>query len=163
MRLKKSKYWIMLVLFGLLVACDDKQVFDSYQKLDGNWAKNDSIRFEFEQTDTINPYNLFLNIRDNKKYPFSNIFLIVNFKNPKNEVKIDTLEYEMAFPNGELMGTGFSDIKENKLWYQENFIFNKSGKYEVIITQAVRETGEVNDVENLPGITEIGFRIEKTN
>ncbi|MEZ4853170.1 gliding motility lipoprotein GldH [Flavobacterium sp.] len=163
MRLKKSKYWIMLVFFGLLVACDGKQVFDSYQKLDGNWAKNDSIRFEFEQTDTINPYNLFLNIRDNKKYPFSNIFLIVNFKNPKNEVKIDTLEYEMAFPNGELMGSGFSDIKENKLWYQENFTFNKSGKYEVIITQAVRETGEVNGVEELPGITEIGFRIEKTN
>ena len=32
---------------------------------------------------------------------------------PNGKVVKDTLEYKMAAPNGELLGTGFSDIKEN--------------------------------------------------
>lgn len=163
MILKKNKYWLIIMILALLfVSCDDKQVFDKYHKLNGSWTKNDSIRFEFEQTDTISPYNLFLNVRNNSDYPFNNMFVIVALKNPKNEIKIDTLEYQMAYPDGKLMGDGFSDVKESKLWYQESFIFKNSGKYEVVLTQAVRETGKVTGIDELPGITEIGFRIEKT-
>ena len=76
-------------------------------------------------------------------------------------VKTDTLEYLMANPDGSLMGEGFSDIKESKLWYQEGFIFNKKGKYNISISQAVRETGDIEGVQDLKGITDLGFRIEK--
>ena len=34
------------------------------------------------------------------------------------------------------------------------------GKYKVYIKQAVRETGKVPGVEQLEGITDVGFRIE---
>ncbi len=156
-----SKYGVLLLLSIVLFSCDDTRVFDQYHKLDGTWAKNDSIRFNFEQKDTINPYNLFLNVRNNNDYPFSNLFVIVSLKDPENGIKIDTLEYEMAYPDGKLMGTGFSDIKESKLWYQENFTFKKPGNYEIIITQALRQTGSINGVEKVPGVTEVGFRIEK--
>ena len=88
--------------------------------------------------------------------------LTLHLENPDNEVKIDTLEYAMANPDGTLMGEGFSDIKENKLWYQENFVFKKSGDYKIFVTHALRETGSITGVETLPGITEVGFRIEKT-
>jgi hypothetical protein len=37
------------------------------------------------------------------------------------------------------------------------------GPYKVSIKQAVRQTGKVAGVVQLDGITEIGFRIEKTN
>jgi len=52
------------------------------------------------------------------------------------------------------------DVKENKLWYKENVIFNESGDYTVNIQHAMRENGKVNGVEALEGITDIGFRIE---
>jgi gliding motility-associated lipoprotein GldH len=68
----------------------------------------------------------------------------------------------MANPDGTLMGDGWSDIKESKLWYEENFTFPEDGKYKVSIQQAVRQTGKVKGVEVLKGITEIGFRIEST-
>ncbi len=163
MLLKKNKYWLITLLLLFFASCDDKQFFDRYHTLDGSWAKNDSIRFNFQQNDTVNSYNLFLNIRNNNEYPFSNLYVIVDFKNPKNEVKRDTLEYEMAYPDGKLMGTGFSDIKENKLWYQENFRFKNPGEYQVTIIQAVREANKINGLTALSGITEVGFRIEKTN
>lgn len=155
------KYWLFLILLVTFASCDQNRVFDEYHELDGSWSKTDSIHFEFEQNDTINPYNLFLNIRNNNEYPFNNLFVIVSLKNPSNEVKIDTLEYQMANPDGTLMGNGFTDVKESKLWYQENFVFKKAGKYEVDIMHALRESGEIGGLERVDGVTEVGFRIEK--
>ena len=58
---------------------------------------------------------------------------------------VDTLEYKMAQPNGELLGTGFTDVKENKLWYKENFTFNESGTYLIKLQHAMRENGNINE------------------
>ena len=66
----------------------------------------------------------------------------------------------MANPDGTLLGNGFSDIKESKLWYKENYFFTETGKYKLHIEQAVRETGKIKGVEKLEGISELGFRIE---
>ena len=52
-------------------------------------------------------------------------------------------------------------MKESELWYLENFRFKRAGKYNVEIVQAVRETGKVDGVSELKGITELGLRIEK--
>ena len=149
----------MIVFF---ISCDEKRVFDEYKGLNGTWEKDSIIRFTFNQNDTIHPYNLFLNIRNNNDYPFSNLFLTVTMKQPDSLVKIDTLEYAMANADGSLMGEGFSDVKESKLWYQENFVFKQKGEYTIEIQQALRETGSVSGVEELKGVTDVGFRIEKT-
>jgi len=163
MVLKKSNLLFLISFSMLFFSCDKKRVFDEYRKLDGSWNKKDTIVFLFEQNDTINAHNLFLNIRNNNDYPYNNLYVIVSLKQPDGLIKIDTLEYVMAYPDGRLMGEGFSDIKENKLWYQENFIFKKQGEYTLKILQALRKTGEISGDEELKGITEVGFRIEKTN
>ena len=158
----RNKYWAILFLLFLFVACDKNSVFDNYKELNGTWSKKDTIRFDFEQNDSINPYNLFINIRNNKDYPFNNLYLIVSLKNPKNEVKIDTLEYQMANPDGYLLGNGFLDVKESKLWYLENFNFENKGKYEVNIVNALGKSGMISGLDDVDGILEVGFRIEKT-
>lgn len=81
---------------------------------------------------------------------------------PNGKVISDTLEYEMTKPNGEWLGTGFGDVKENKLWYKENVKFYESGDYCVRIKQAMRKNGQVEGIEDLQGITDVGFRIEKS-
>ena len=68
----------------------------------------------------------------------------------------------MARPDGEWLGTGFGDVKENKLWYKEHVRFKEPGEYRVNIRHAMRKNGEVNGIQNLDGITDVGFRIEKT-
>jgi gliding motility-associated lipoprotein GldH len=83
---------------------------------------------------------------------------------PNGKILKDTLEYKMADPDGKLLGTGFTDVKENKLWYkgfERPFMFNESGEYKIKIQHAMRQNGQVNGIENLVGITDIGFRIEK--
>ena len=164
MHLKKTNFIGLMLIAVLFISCDKKQFLCEYKELDGTWKKADTLRFSFEQNDTVNPYHLFLNVRNNNDYPFNNMYLIVTMKEPgkKPTIAVDTLEYLMAKPDGTLLGEGFSDVKESKLWYLENFRFKRVGKYNVEVVQAVRETGKVEGVAELKGITELGLRIEKT-
>jgi len=152
---------ILIIIALSLFACDKKRVFDEYKTVGGGWDKDSVVNFDLPELDSLKTYNLFVNVRDNDQYKFSNLFLIVSMEHPKGVVKVDTLEYEMADAEGNLLGEGFSDIKESKLFYKEKVRFPK-GKYKVSIRQAVRQNGKVAGVDKLDGITEVGFRIEST-
>lgn len=158
----KSSLFVFGALLALLCSCDDNHVFDDYKSFDGAWNKDTIVSFQFEQQDTTSLYNMFINLRSNNDYSYSNIFLIVAMQEPNNKTTIDTLEYEMAYPDGTLMGEGFTDFKESKLWYRENVKFPSQGNYKISIQQAVREADKVIGVQELEGITEVGFRVETT-
>ena len=155
----KSKYIVILIAAVTFVSCDKNYVFDDFHSVGTAWHRDSVVTYNLPKLDTTKSYNLFVNLRTNNKYPFSNLFLIVALEQPDGMTKVDTLEYLMADTDGSMLGNGFSDIKESKLYYKEKVKFN-TGKYKVQIKQAVRETGKVSGVQELPGITEVGFRIE---
>ena len=157
MRIKNSG--ILLLAAILLFSCDKKRVFDQYKSVGSAWHKDSIISFDLPVLDSTKKYNLFVNIRDNNNYPFNNLFLIVAIEMPSGFTKVDTLEYQMAELDGTLLGNGFSDIKESKLYYKEDVKFK--GNYKVHIKQAVRQSGKIPGVEALQGITDVGFRIEQ--
>lgn len=158
----KRNSLLLLLVFMTLMSCKKGIFYDSYQRVDGGWSKDDVKSFEVSQEDTLSTYNLFLNIRNNKEYAFSNLFVIVKVEQPNEIVLVDTLEYQMAEPDGTLLGTGFSDVKENKLWIKEGYVFPVKGDYTFKVEQVVREIGDVEGVELLKGISDIGIQIEKT-
>ena len=153
--------FLISVLLVLMMSCDKNRVFDEYQSVTG-WNKDSIITFKLGELDSLKQYNLFINIRNNNDYLYSNLFLITQIQFPQGKVVTDTLEYEMAKSNGEWLGTGFGDVKESKLWYKKAVNFEEPGKYQVRIKQAMRKNGEVNGITNLQGITDVGFRIENT-
>ena len=144
----------------MVISCDKKRVFDEYKSVGKSWNKDSIVSFDLPKLDPKKQYNLFINIRDNNDFPFNNLFLIVSMEQPDKKTKVDTLEYQMANPDGSLLGDGFTDVKESKLIFKERMKFTE-GEYKIHIKQAVRQTGKVTGVEKLDGITEVGFRIEK--
>jgi len=154
---------LVLALVFCFISCDNHRVFDAYTSVPNKWHKDSIVNFKINPPDTINPYNLFVNLRNTNAYKYNNLFLIVEMTFPHGKTIKDTLEYRMAEPSGELLGTGITDVKENKLWYKESVIFNEAGAYEVAIQHAMRERGKVNGVTYLEGITDVGFRVEKPN
>ncbi len=146
----------------MVFSCDSKQIFDEYKSVPNQWNKDSLISFTVTPPDSTNLYNLFINIRNTSDFKFNNLFLIAEMNFPNGKTITDTLEYQMAKPNGELLGEGFTDVKENKLWYKEGVRFDEIGDYSIIIQHAMRNNGEVNGVDNLTGITDVGFRIEPT-
>ncbi|WP_452220579.1 gliding motility lipoprotein GldH [Lacinutrix salivirga] len=159
----RSNVVFLFILFLGVVSCDSKRVFDEYKSVSNAWNKNDKVSFTIPQPDSTNTYNLFVNLRTTNAYKYSNLFLIVSMEFPHGKTITDTLEYKMAEPNGQMLGEGISDVKEHKLWYKEGVDFNEDGAYKVHIQQAMRENGSVNGITNLEGVTDVGFRIEKTN
>ena len=99
----------------LVVSCDSYKIFDEYKSVNGSWQAKNIVEFSFTFKDTIESYNVFINVRNNNNYQYNNLFLIGEIKFPNGKSITDTLEYKMAKPTGELLGTGFSDVKENKL------------------------------------------------
>ncbi|WP_046746095.1 gliding motility lipoprotein GldH [Kordia zhangzhouensis] len=158
--LNKCAFLLCILSTVVLISCDGKRIYDEYASVDNSWNKETSLSFKFQQPDTINKYNLFINVRNTNEYEFRNLFLIVHMNFPNGNVVSDTLEYEMAAPNGEWLGAGVS-TKESKLWYKENVRFPEEGTYEVNIQQAMRKINEPKGVQSLKGISEVGFRIEK--
>jgi len=157
MWIKNSALLLLTVI--LFSSCDKKRVFDEYKSVGSDWHKDSIVTFNLPELDSTKRYNLFVNLRANNDYLYNNLFLIVAMELPNGFTKVDTLEYQMADPDGTLLGNGFSDLKESKLFYKENVRFKS--KYKVYIKQAVRENGKVPGVTDLDGITEVGFRIEK--
>ncbi|WP_353777041.1 gliding motility lipoprotein GldH [Winogradskyella sp. 3972H.M.0a.05] len=159
--LKKNSWIISLLL--VCFACDSNQIFDAYESFPNKWHKDEVVSFSMTPPDSTQAYNLYVNIRNNNDYRFNNLFLIVELNYPNGKAIKDTLKYKMAAPDGTLLGTGFSDVKENKLWYkgyESPFVFNETGEYTINIQHAMRENGKVDGVENLEGITDVGFRVE---
>ena len=157
MWIKNSALLFLVVI--LFSSCDKKRVFDEYKSVGSAWHKDSVVPFNLPKLDSTKRYDLFINLRANNAYKYNNLFLIVAMELPNGFTKVDTLEYEMTNPDGTMLGNGFSDLKESKLYYKENVKFR--GKYKVYIKQAVRENGKVPGVTALDGITEVGFRIEK--
>lgn len=160
MKIKNNILFILLLL--LVISCDKKRVFDEYKSVGKTWHKDSIVTFELPKLDPKKFFNLYVNVRDNDDYPFNNLFLIVSLEQPNRKVKVDTLEYQMTNPDGTLLGDGFTDVKESKLFYKDKVNFTQKGIYKVHIQQATRQTGKIEGVTTLPGISDVGFRIEST-
>lgn len=156
------KKWMFYVGFLLIISCNTPEIYNQYQPIENEeWDFNNKIEFIVNNIDTISKKNVFINIRNNKNYEFSSLFLIAKIQFPNEITVVDTLEYEMTNANGNWLGTGFSDIKENKLFYKENVIFNQQGNYKFTIQQATRSIYDVEGKNPLKGITDVGISIEK--
>ena len=163
----QSKSVLCSLLFAFVAfSCQQNKPFDRYTSIPDSWGKQQTISYNFSAPDTLNPYDLFINLRTTTDYKFSNLFLVVELNYPNGKVTKDTLEYKMAKPSGELLGTGFASIKEHKLWlkgHEAPFVFTEEGSYQIHIQQAMRVRGESNGVAQLEGIMDVGFSIESPN
>ncbi|HHC79892.1 MAG TPA: gliding motility lipoprotein GldH [Flavobacteriia bacterium] len=156
------KLVIIIIISLSIISCNDTTVFDTYKPISkAQWHKDSIVSFTFNPVDTLSKNNVYINIRNNNDYPYSNLFLIVDIHFPDNNTVVDTLEYEMTDAQGKFLGSGFTDIKENKLEYKTNVAFPTKGTYTFSIQHAMRKSGEVNGITLLDGITDVGLQIEK--
>ncbi len=155
---------LILISASVSFSCNTKLVKSEFRATNsGAWNKDNTIAFSFSEIDTVQRHNIFINVRNDATFAYSNLFLIAELEFPTGETLKDTLQYEMALPDGTWLGKGYGSIKENKLWYKENIVFPTTGVYTIRISQAMRKNGSVNGVVNLEGITDVGYEIERSS
>ena len=151
-----------LIFLFLILSCNSNVEFIQYNSVNGIWHKDSIQNFNFELDSRPNLlYNSFINLRINEKYPFNNIFLIVSLRDSLNTLSIDTLEYKLADKYGNFTGKKQINIVENSLLHKENIELDKDKRYFVSIEHVMRIINKADGLENLNGIVDIGYKLEK--
>ena len=148
----------LFVFFGVclvIVSCDPTRVYEENMEVPGQeWNKNNAMVFSPEITDSTLIYNVFLNVRNEGSYSYSNIFLFITTTSPGGQWIKDTLEIPLANSRGKWLGSGIGDLYFNRQLFKYNVRFPTSGVYTFKIEQGMRDT-------DLKGIRDIGLRLEK--
>lgn len=149
-----NKVFALLILALFVVSCNIANEDVHMNSIDGNWDKKATQKFQFEINDAQNPKNIIFVVRNNNNYPYSNLRVFSSLYSLKEKKeKVDTLNYILAKPNGEWIGSGFGDTKEILFQYKINYKFPKNGTYVIEVQQAMRRA-------QLQGIEDIGILIE---
>ncbi len=147
----------LTLLTFIFASCDSNRVFEEYETIETDgWHKDSAAVFSINLDNTEQGCNLLVNIRNNSKYPNSNIWLFIDITSPDGTMLTDTIEYTLADKTGKWTGSGIGDLFDNQFSYKQNIFFPVAGEYSISIKQGMRST-------KLKGIQDIGFRIEKIN
>ncbi|MFA8435931.1 MAG: gliding motility lipoprotein GldH [Marinifilaceae bacterium] len=148
---------LCVLLSGLILSsCDSNRVFEDYVKIpDSKWDREHIVSFEVNITDTLNPHNLYVDVRNSGKYTKANLWLFIRTISPKGEVVKDTFNCPLADETGRWYGSGFGDIFDSQFLLKTRVVFPHSGTYVFEYEQGMRE-------KKIPGIVDVGLRVEKS-
>jgi gliding motility-associated lipoprotein GldH len=153
--MKAKLYLITLISIFFIIACDNGRIYEEYYALGSEgWNKDSVAHFYFNIDDSIAHYNLLINSRNLENYPYSNLWLFVDVVAPDSTTIRDTIQYQLANPNGKWTGTGTGGVYLNQFNFRNDVYFPSSGIYELKIQHAMRD-------DLLKGVRDIGVRIEK--
>lgn len=151
---------LSLLTIGFIFSCSKPTFFMNYKDFNGHWPVYEKVLFTLDKG-SENPVNLMIYIRNNKQYPYSNLFLIAKLKTGDSLLLCDTLEYAMADARGKWLGKGFLEVKESKLWWRENYQLPAVENINVQLEHALRSNNSEQGLDNLEGIVGVGFAVEE--
>ena len=155
--MKNTGIQILFFLAGIIlfIACDKNRIYDEFKPISQKgWNKDSLLVFTVPVSDSLQNHNLYINVRNDIKYKYSNLWLFIQIDQPGGKEVTDTFEITLADPSGKWLGKGFGGIKTREAIYKRNVYFPTSGDYQIYIQQGMREN-------ILKGITDIGIRLEK--
>lgn len=149
-----NKYFLIFFVSIFLISCSYNGEIVSMNSIDGAWNKKKELIFTINVDNIETPKNIIFVVRNNNDYPYSNLYLISYLKKVnEKKIKADTLNYILAKPTGEWIGSGFGETKETMFQYKVNYRFPEKGKYIIGIKQGMR-------ADNLVGIEDVGVKVE---
>lgn len=141
---------------AIFISCDSQRVYDTFKRIpDSGWHADSLQRFSFDISDISINHNIYFNIRNDRNYGFSNLWLFVKIIPPEGELITDTMQVVLANPAGKWLGKGFSGVYTSQIPYRERVYFPAQGTYTIQVQHGMRSVF-------LEGITDIGVRVERT-
>lgn len=137
-----------------MFSCQRGYLFESAISIPNHgWASDEFVSFEVKVADTLQEYNISINLRNEGRYEFSNLFLFVNTLAPSGAQIRDTIECTLADKSGKWLGRGVAGQYSHKIPYKSNVRFPLTGIYRFEIEHGMRN-------DPLFHITDIGISIK---
>ncbi len=146
---------IQLVLLSVFVGCQQTVVYHEILNIpSGEWHYKDGLGFDVHIEDTLSLHELYLDIRNQTNYPYSNIFLFLEIQFPDGRSLRDTIECILADQRGDWTGKGVGKLRSNRFLFRDDVWFPVPGTYSFQLYHGMRD-------EQLHGISDAGIRIRK--
>jgi gliding motility-associated lipoprotein GldH len=146
---------MMVILAVVLVACGKKDFYLRNVPVEkGIWPADRFYRFEVPVSDTTGSYNIYLQVRNDGRYEYSNLWLFIHTNSPTGAILRDTLECRLANEQGRWEGRGSGGRFSLEIPLRYRVRFPTPGIYIFEIDQGMRD-------KELKYITDLGLRIEK--
>jgi gliding motility-associated lipoprotein GldH len=162
--LKKDRVLTIAASFLICVAllagaCQTIDLYEKTVSIPGHaWKNSYRPEFTFEIKDTVSSYRLYLVLRHNERYNYSNIYVNLHARQPGVDT-VQSIRYDLRLATNDegWLGSGMDDIYEHRIPLtptEERFFFRKPGEYTFVIEQIMRE-------DPLENVFNVGLRIEK--
>ncbi len=147
---------IAFLIVGLfLSACDKQRIVDENKTIEGDaWYYKNLLPFDVLINDTNKYYNLYVNLRVDADYKYSNIFLMLHKTDADKNKSKERIEFALADETGQWMGNGLGDVYDYQLPTYEKIKFHQIGNYHYELEQNMRD-------DTLMHIKSAGIRIEE--
>ncbi len=145
----------LIVGFSLfLTACTESDLFHaSLPTSPTAWVRNDSLQWKVNVTDTLKPYGVWIEIRNDNRFEYRNLGLeVIEIAPDSTVVRRDTMNYFLMDENGKWTGSGWGSLYTGSFLFDSEMIFPASGEYTFIIRPALTD-------KRITGIHSIGLRI----
>lgn len=146
---------ILVVTALVFAACGQKDLYLKNVPVEqGIWPAEKFYRFEVPVNDTVGAYNIYLQVRNDGRYEYSNLWLFIRTNSPTGAILRDTVECRLANDQGRWEGRGSGGRFSLEIPLRYRVKFPNPGVYIFEIDQGMRE-------KQLKYITDLGLRIEK--
>ncbi|MEC3878027.1 gliding motility lipoprotein GldH [Parapedobacter sp. 10938] len=147
--------WRLVFVLGMLiVSCTGTAVLDKNIAIaDNTWHYDDQPQLTAHITDTVQRYDIYLNLRHTPGYRYSNIFLLVHQSGPSMQDTTERIELRLAESDGRWLGRSTGSMYAYQQLIKENVHFPDTGLYHFTIEQNMRENP-------LHEVTDVGIRVE---
>ena len=156
--MRKFSFFLFSIFFLIISCKDESTIHSSYIETNGFWLKDVPIKASLEISES--PIDIYLFLKLNEDYPFSNIYLLSNLKN-NNLNLTDTISFRFYDSENKNLLSNHTRIKTFKIPIHKNI--NVSGETLVEVSHAVRYIDSVGAVLKLQGILDVGILVNKSN
>lgn len=144
----------LMTIVLMITSCSDNNLVDTNDSVaENSWLYAKSAKATVEIKDINQPYTIHFKLRHTLDYKYANLFVVMRLKGDSLN-KSTRYEFKLAKNDGEWLGKGSGDIFTNNFPLLKDYRFAKPGKYEIEITQNMRDNP-------LTGISDIGITVSK--
>jgi gliding motility-associated lipoprotein GldH len=152
------RFLVVVGLAAVLSSCDSQRVYETNKDFDeGYWPMRDTARFVFTIEDTIQTFNVKVNVRNTLDYETARLFMNYSLRDSSGNVMRKQLLEFFLFDRktGEPFGeSGLGDVYQHAFPVESTIRFPYRGKYEVRLNHMMR-------VDSLQEVMSVGVRVEK--
>lgn len=146
-------YFAIAVTF--LSSCVDASFYEENKSINNAaWTYDNKPSFQVKIDDNKAKYDVYINVRHNNAYDFSNIFVLLHEKGNKLQDTAFRKEIKLAELDGKWLGKSSGSIYELDYLAKENYSFPDTGTYSFEIEQNMR-------INPLKDVVSVGFKVVK--